>query len=85
MGSTGPCRCTLAASGTADIKIVIPPKKTATVDSRAAGPSCPSIRLPSKGSIAQRGNYAADLRRSRVYSYGPDTPFALKQHPQRYG
>ena len=30
----------LAASGAADIRIVIPPKKTATVDSRATGPWC---------------------------------------------
>ena len=30
----------LAVSGTADIKVVIPPKKTATVDPRAIGPWC---------------------------------------------
>ena len=30
----------LAASGATDIRIVIPPKKTATVDSRAKGPWC---------------------------------------------
>jgi hypothetical protein len=30
----------LAASGAADIRIVIPPKKTATVESRATGPWC---------------------------------------------
>jgi len=30
----------LAASGATDIRIVIPPKKTATVDSRATGPWC---------------------------------------------
>ena len=30
----------LAASGAADISIVIPPKKTATVDSRATLPWC---------------------------------------------
>ena len=31
---------TLAASGATDIRIVIPPKKTATVDSPAKGPWC---------------------------------------------
>ena len=30
----------LATAGTTDIRIVIPPKKTATVDSRATGPWC---------------------------------------------
>jgi hypothetical protein len=37
---TRPMYEALAASGAADIRIVIPPKKTATVDSRATGPWC---------------------------------------------
>ena len=37
---TRPLYEALAASGAADIRIVIPPKKTATVDSRATGPWC---------------------------------------------
>ena len=37
---TRPMYDALAASAGANIKIVIPPKKTATVDSRATGPWC---------------------------------------------
>ena len=37
---TRPMYQALAATGGANIKIVIPPKKTATVDSRATGPWC---------------------------------------------
>jgi hypothetical protein len=37
---TRPMYEALAASGAADIRIVIPPKKTPTVDSRATGPWC---------------------------------------------
>ena len=37
---TRPLYEALTASGAADIRIVIPPKKTATVDSRATGPWC---------------------------------------------
>jgi hypothetical protein len=37
---TRPMYEALAASGAADIRIVIPPKKTATVDLRATGPWC---------------------------------------------